>query len=92
VVYDFFADPYFSNPLPQYTYFITLFILLYYAWVLHLVDKALLLPALLGYYLLAPIIFLNYAFELERSAWRIGEYKELSVSVCFLLILIGSAF
>ncbi len=50
VVYDFFADPYFSNPFPQYTYFITLFIFLYYAWDLHPVVKTLLLPTLLGYY------------------------------------------
>ncbi|HWP93192.1 MAG TPA: hypothetical protein VNN20_13445 [Thermodesulfobacteriota bacterium] len=83
MAYDF--DAYFSNPLPQFTYLVTLFILIYYTWRLRSVDMTFLLPILVIYYLLAPFVFSNFAFQLGVNAWRIGEYKELSISVCFLL-------
>lgn len=83
MAYDY--DAYFSNPLPQITYFITLFILIYYTWLLRSADKTFLLPVLIVYYILAPVIYLNFAFQLGENAWRIGEYKELLIGVCFPL-------
>ncbi len=84
MAYDF--DAYFSNPLPQFTYLVTLFILIfYYIWRLRSVDRTFLLPVLIVFYIVAPVIFLNFAYQLGENAWRIGEYKELFIGVCFLL-------
>jgi hypothetical protein len=44
-----------------------------------------LLPVLIVFYIVAPVIFLNFAYQLGENAWRIGEYKELFIGVCFLL-------
>ncbi|MBI2487672.1 MAG: hypothetical protein HYW01_12150 [Deltaproteobacteria bacterium] len=84
--YDY-LDLYFSNAwfLMHFSYFITLFILLYYTWVLRSADNTFLLPTLVFYYLLTTVIIWYFIFQFAEQPWITEEYKELMIGICFLL-------
>jgi hypothetical protein len=86
ISYDY-LDLYFSNTwfLMHFSYFMSLFILVYYTWLLRSADKTFLLPTLVFYYLLTTVIILCFIFQYVEQPWITEEYKELMISICFLL-------
>ncbi|MDB4442611.1 hypothetical protein N9219_04250 [bacterium] len=72
-----------SEPLPQLSFFITLFILMHYAWVLRSVDNKLLLPTLVAVYVLTQTVFLGFGDFV--NPWEIGEYKEFFIPLSFVI-------
>lgn len=79
-----------NNIFTQTSFFLTLFILLYYLWNKHSVPQTfssptfVLLPTLIIVYGLTQILFLMYGIKLVRM-YDITEYKEFLIPLSFLM-------
>jgi hypothetical protein len=72
-----------SELIYQISFFVTLFILIGYAWHLRSIDK-IFLPALVAVYLLTQILLILYGRTLVYH-WEVNEYKEFFIPLSFLI-------
>jgi len=67
----------------QISFFITLFIIIYYGWHMRSVDHTFLLPFLFTVYCMTQVLFLIYGSNFKRS-WDVTEYREFFIPLSFL--------
>jgi hypothetical protein len=65
-------------------FFVTLFILISYAWRLRSIDRTFLLPTLVAVYLLTQILLVMHG-EMLVDHWEVNEYKEFFIPLSFLI-------
>lgn len=73
-----------SELIYQISFFVTLFILIGYAWHLRSIDRTFLLPALVATYLLTQILMVSHGRTLVYH-WEVNEYKEFFIPLSFLI-------
>ena len=73
-----------SELIFQMAFFVTLFILISYAWRLRSIDRTFLLPTLVAVYLLTQILLVMHG-EMLVDHWEVNEYKEFFIPLSFLI-------
>jgi hypothetical protein len=68
----------------QFSFFITLFILIHYIWSMRFIERTFLLPILCLVYLLTQVLFLIYGSGFVRN-WDVTEYKEFFIPLSLLI-------